>query len=163
MDVSNSIIIGVLSGVLSTTLLFLLSKFTSQILIPWYQNLIYNGTNIGGVWYAQLYFDDGSKAEYKLAIKQNATKLNATMIYVYSQEGKSSEIKNFKLSGYIKERFIHLNGVNIDNRQIGIVSYLFEFIGNGNVLKGEYSCYDTSDCQINSFSKTFVRERSEDE
>ena len=158
MTTSESIIIGVVSGLLSSFLLFLLGKFIRTVLIPWYQNLIYNGTNIEGNWVSTAVFPTGTQQDSTVIIKQNATKITATVTAIKSKNGQNIQIKTFALNGFIKERFVHLHGQNIDNKQIGILSMLWEVTAEGNRLEGVDCWYDVGSCKITSDKTVWTRD-----
>ena len=53
MESTESLVIGIISGILTSILLLLAANFINKILIPWYQTLIYRGVNISGTWIAR--------------------------------------------------------------------------------------------------------------
>ena len=160
MTISNTIMIGVFSGLLASIAFLLLSKFINLILIPWYQNIIYNGTNVEGTWKTTKTFSNGSKQETILFIKQNATLISASVTVVKTNQGEVTIIKNFKFKGILKERFLCISGQNIDNKQIGFVSSLLEVKSGGKELEGVESWYDVASNSIQSINATYMRDNT---
>ena len=52
MDITQTIVLGVVSGILTTFLLFVLSRFVTHWLIPRYQEWRYQGADVNGTWVA---------------------------------------------------------------------------------------------------------------
>jgi hypothetical protein len=50
MSITDSIFVGVINGILTSALLFIVVQIIRKIVIPWYQSLIYRGTDINGDW-----------------------------------------------------------------------------------------------------------------
>ena len=74
MQTYESIFIGVLSGVITACLLFVIGKIWIKILIPWYQRIKYQGVDISGRWIYETTLDE-SKASFDLTLEQNAHEL----------------------------------------------------------------------------------------
>ena len=50
MSASFNIVLGIVSGVLTATFLYILSLIFKNILIPWYQRIKYKGVELKGKW-----------------------------------------------------------------------------------------------------------------
>ncbi len=46
----GAVVWGVVAGLLTSPLLFVLGLFFARILIPWYQDLIYQGVDLHALW-----------------------------------------------------------------------------------------------------------------
>jgi hypothetical protein len=68
---------GVVAGILTSALLFILGVITTKIILPWYQDLIYKGADLQGVWVSEFDYD-GYKYQFKTELKQNAHRLSGT-------------------------------------------------------------------------------------
>ena len=53
MGATESIIVGIVSGLITGSLLFLLGQLFRKAFIPWYREFIYDGILVGGTWYVQ--------------------------------------------------------------------------------------------------------------
>src|SRR5437867_3682352 len=78
--VSGSIVVGVLSGVIASGLLFLVVRVFNRIVLPWYQNAVYRGIRVDGEW------DVGAEATSqvaKLNLVQHADRITGTCTFVH--------------------------------------------------------------------------------
>ncbi len=49
-ETANSLFLGIVSGIITTALLWLFSSYRKNTFIPWYEKRLYKGVNIQGVW-----------------------------------------------------------------------------------------------------------------
>jgi hypothetical protein len=123
MNVSESIIIGIVSGLITSSLIYLLIQVFNKIVRPWYQDIIYSGVRIDGQWYTQKTFLNGEIIQDELLeLKQHAYKIIGTYTVTKRyKDSESIEIKTFTVEGKkIRDRFVRLNSHNIDKRKIGV-------------------------------------------
>ncbi|NOR27868.1 MAG: hypothetical protein GQ540_04995 [Lutibacter sp.] len=158
-SLTSNIIIGILTGILTTALLYLISKMFADWLIPWYRNIKYIGIDVSGVWETKQEFDN-SKEYSLLNLRQEADKLYGLWTISITQNGSDqNEIKTFKVNGSIEDRFALLISKNTDRRQIGIGTMLIEAIGNGFELKGCETWYSVDNKAIKSDTILFKRKK----
>jgi hypothetical protein len=50
MDAASSIILGVVSGVLTSAILFIFARIFGRLVIPWHEERIYKGVRVDGSW-----------------------------------------------------------------------------------------------------------------
>jgi len=129
----------------------------NKILLPWYRDIIYNGIDISGSWFNEQKFQNLLKQECTFNIEQKAEKLCVTMSIIKISIDGTTETKIFKLKGYIKERFVLLQGENIDRKKIGIISFLLQVERDGCLLKGVDSWYDVGTSSIRSSETSLMR------
>jgi lipopolysaccharide export LptBFGC system permease protein LptF len=138
MTISESIIIGVVSGLCTSVLIYLIVKTFQNIVIPWYQNIIYSGAQIDGQWTNSKTFRNGDTIQDELiTIKQSANKLTGFRVITKRYKNKKEiEIKNFDVKGQIKDRFVYLISENNNKRKIGVSCGLYELGAGGDILYG---------------------------
>ena len=151
MDSENAIIVGVISGILASTILFIAAKLFENTVLPALRKIIYSGIDVSGPWHWENRF--GSVA--KMELKQYADRLDGTFTYVNSS---SSTIKTFSIYGHIQDRFIQLTLRSNDQKRLGVLSYVFEVVGDGCELRGCSSFYSTSHHRIASEEESFFRD-----
>ena len=158
-SVSGNIVIGILTGILTTALLYLVSRMITDWLVPWYRSFKYTGIDVSGVWETKQNFE--SSVEYSLLnLSQKADKLSGLWTISITQNGSDqNEIKTFKVQGSIEDRFALLTSKNTDRRQIGIGTMLIEAIGNGFELKGCETWYSVDNKMIKSDVICFKRKK----
>lgn len=157
--ITGNIIIGILTGILTTAMLYLISRMFVEWFIPWYRSIKYKGIDISGVWETSQNFDNSS--EYSLMnLSQEADKLNGLWTISITQNGsKENEIKTFHVQGTIEDRFALLTTKNTDKRQIGLGTMLIEAVGNGFELCGCETWYSVDNKTIKSDRISFNRKK----
>ena len=152
-----AIITGVLSGILTNAILFLVSRYFSKVLLPWYQQVVYHGVLVGGEWQSTVTPFDQS---IKLVLSQKATALTGSVTYIndLDKQGYLEKIRSFSAEGSISDRFIQLNLTHVDKTRIGVVTYVLEVVGDGRKLVGSSSHYDLSSLRIAHADIAFSRD-----
>src|SRR5687767_13636000 len=99
MSISDSIIFGVVSGILTSFVLLLISAFFRSVAVPWYRQIIYNGIDINGEWYSKRTNPSGNIEEIAMSIKQHADKVSCIANIAKKQSGSEEmDMKTFELS-----------------------------------------------------------------
>ena len=158
-SLTSNIIIGILTGILTTALLYLISRMFLDWVMPWYRSVKYTGIDVSGVWETKQDFE--SSVEYSLLnLTQRADKLKGLWTISITQNGSDeNEIKTFNVEGSIEDRFALLTTKNTDRRQIGIGTMLIEAVGNGFELLGCETWYSVDNKEIKSDKISFKRKK----
>lgn len=153
-DIYKTIIISVVSGIITSAVIFICIRFFQSILIPWFRQITYTGIDVSGPWYWQT---KGSRA--KLELKQFANKISGVYTYVPSDnyEDGAVDIKIYTVTGEIRDRFVQLTMNSADPKRLGVLSYVLEAVGDGNELKGCCTFYATSHNEICSEHESLYR------
>jgi hypothetical protein len=152
---SESLYIGIVSGILTSALIYLVVSVFEKIIIPWYQEIIYHGTDISGEWEAT---GENIGQTGVFNIEQKAHKIKGTATWVTNDSAYPIEgIRIFNIGGEISERFVTLILKHKDKRRLGIGSYLIQVVGDGRVMEGFYSFYSVGDSDIRSTACRFTR------
>lgn len=154
MSDQSEMIIGIVSGIATSAILYVAAKFTENTIIPAFRNLFYRGVDASGVWHWENKF--GSTA--KMDIKQYADKIEGTYTYVSSER---RDIKNYKIQGNIQDRFLQLALRCEDQQRLGVLSYVFEIVGDGGELRGCSTFYSTNSHEISSENESFFRNQQQ--
>ncbi|WP_136523561.1 hypothetical protein [Geomonas ferrireducens] len=157
MNSSQTVILGVVSGVITSGLLYLALTIFKAVILPWYQNVIYSGTQIAGEWYCYAR-DLAQNAKFELT--QHANELKGQAVYIHADEGdvEIEKLRTFSVSGIIEERFVQLNLKHVDKTRIGLVSYLLEVKGDGRRMSGAGCYYEVHDCEVETTPLLFSRQ-----
>jgi len=156
---TSNIIIGILTGILTTAFLYLISRMFLDWVLPWYRTIKYTGIDVSGVWETKQDFAD-SKEYSLLNLSQKADKLTGLWTISITQNGSDeNEIKTFIVEGSIEDRFALLTSKNTDKRQIGIGTMLIEAVGNGFELLGCETWYSVDNKEIKSDKMSFKRKK----
>jgi hypothetical protein len=133
------------------------TKMFTELFIPWYRGIKYNGLIVEGEWEANHEYE--KTMEYSsLSLKQLADKITGRWTIIEEdKQSKKKGIKTFTTNGVIKDRFIILTVQNTDKKQIGLGSMLIEANGNGYELEGCETWYSVDNKKIKSADILFTR------
>jgi len=81
MNISGSIITGVISGIITSTMILFLINIFNKIVIPWYRSAIYNGIDISDTWEKQIDYS-GTTDYTSIDLKQRKRNITGTMAVV---------------------------------------------------------------------------------
>jgi len=126
-----SVYLGIVSGILTSAILFLFGKIFTQIVLPWYRGQIYRGIDISGEWFLK----DGDQRQ-KMIITQHAYELTATF---YLTRDKNNQVI-LDCDGQIDNRFAYLSMKHRHNKQMDVGVMLVDI--NENEMKGYYLIND---------------------
>lgn len=154
MSASMSIFLGIVSGLL----LDLLANYFRSVMLPTYRRLIYKGIDISGDWYSSKTNPSGNVQETVMSITQRADKITCTMTIAKKiQKTNQTEIKNYKFSGEIQDRFLTITGRNADKQALGTHSELLELVGDGKIMQGQAIWYSATNKTIQANEITWTR------
>ena len=151
----ETIVISVLSGVITSVVVFSGVRFFEKVLVAWFRQITYRGIEVAGSWFWRSH-----GAQAKLEIKQFANKISGIYTYVPpddDDENGATEIKIYTVSGEIKDRFVQLTMNSADPKRLGVLSYVLEVVGDGNELRGCCIFYATNNHEISSESESLFR------
>src|SRR6266540_3214674 len=135
MGPSDSIIFGVVSGILTSFVLLLVSVFFRNVAIPWYRQMVYNGIDINGEWYSKRTNPSGNTEEIAMNIKQHADKVSCIANIAKKRLGsEQTEMKTIEFSGVLRDRFLSISGRNVDKQTLGVHAELLEIVGDGKTM-----------------------------
>lgn len=139
---TESIATGVVGGVLTTALLFIISRFLETVVFPWYRTLVYRGVDISGKWKNELAFNEGRTQTLLADIYQKAHAITGTLTIVKSKNGKTLDTKKLRLSGELKDRLLLCTLHPTSNTEVAAVNLLLEIVGDGSTMSGFTAWYD---------------------
>ena len=159
---SGAVLWGVVAGILTTLLLFLFGLIVTQIVIPWYQALVYKGWDISGLWiYRQTL--GGIDYSYQMVLKQRAHDVNGTMTLTKSgapSGPRGDYVQVFDISGTAWEGFLTLNMQSSDRKSLAFATSLLQVEDRGRSMAGQL-CYRSSGVgQVGSETVIWTRDVS---
>ncbi|TSA17858.1 hypothetical protein D4R75_11965 [bacterium] len=158
MAFTESIVIGVVSGILTSACLLLFVQIFRNVVLPWYQSLVYSGLLIEGTWIATKI--PSSTQDVRLELKQKAHHIEGTATYVLNDTmaSTSERIRNFRIAGSIRERFVIMTLQHTDRERIGVAAQLLEVTGDGRRMHGGRVFFNVGNDKISLSDITFTRE-----
>jgi hypothetical protein len=135
--IPGAIIWGIVSGLLTSTLLLLVGLFATKIVIPSYLDLIYKGVDLRGVWICERTID-GGKFSIQLSLEQKAHNVTGTGTLTKSGTGVGDYVQFFSIAGSTWEGFLTLNMRSANRKTLSFVAGLLKVKGRGNSLEGHW-------------------------
>ncbi|WP_345868784.1 hypothetical protein [Shewanella algae] len=164
LSVTVNIVLGIVTGLLTATILLILKSLFFSSFLPWYRQVMYKGLKIEGSWYSV------SRAQKVLIeLNQSCETLTGKATVLLSKDGIPKEmidgieiddIRTFDVKGEVSERFVSLQLKHTDRSRLGVVSYLLQIDGDGTKLSGKSSWYAPLISDIHAGSETFYRDES---
>ncbi|NIK51929.1 hypothetical protein [Xanthomonas arboricola] len=163
--VTQSIVVGVVSGVLTSIGIAVFLLFVKKVFIPWYQSITYSGINLSGTWYA---VDPTMAQRIEITLKQTAKHIKGHAVFTHIPDEEDDDnpfsyepTRTFNLTGLTQDRFVALTLRHTDINRLGINCYLLEVIGDGRRMSGHFSFYSINTNQIGESYHLLYRDRSE--
>jgi hypothetical protein len=157
MNNVESLVVGVISGIITATIIQMLIILTNQVLLPWYRQLVYRGVNIQGKWEYNLDFNNGNTQLLTLELSQKAHAITGSVTMVKSKNGEIVRTEIMKLTGSVKDRLFNGTIVPTDTKRIGISTILLEIVGDGSKMSGCTMWYDSTAAGIHSMTTILIR------
>lgn len=147
-NTTESIFLGVIAGLLTSTTLLVAKSIFLNTLLPLYRQFMYRGVHIDGTWYHV-----NSTQKLMLELKQNCEKLSGKATLQWASEENHfhiDSIRTFDVTGQIETRFITLTFRHTDRSRLGIITCLLQIDGDGTILSGQRCWYAPLVSKINS-------------
>ena len=160
MSEVETIVLGVVSGILTTATLYLISLLFRNHVIPWYQNITYKGVDISGTWVYEVKNNGENKAKFEMTLNQKSHNLtgDATIIQGTDLQAPST-ITNLKVNGGIWEGYITINMQSKDRTRLSYSTSLLRVLNGGLTLKGSYTYRSIQTEEIESEQMVWRRKK----
>jgi hypothetical protein len=153
---------GIIAGLFTSTVLFLVAYIWRDRFIPWMEDKTYQGVRVDGSW-AILDSEDEAESIYSqqetLELEQRASRLSGRLILVPKDQEKM-KARTLKVEGIIRDRFVIISCIPATRRNLGYQAFLGEVSGDGTQLRGQASYYHIQDANVQSVAAVYARENS---
>jgi hypothetical protein len=147
-NISLNIVLGIFSGILTSALLFTLNRIFLEVVVPWYQQLIYEGVDLRDSWLYDRPKGDGV-GKFRLKLEQKAHNLSGQLTYT-SIEKDTESVISYLVSGTVWEGYVTLNLKSSDRRRIAFATTLLKVERGGQELKGWFCFRNFHTDQVSS-------------
>ena len=151
--ISVSLIVGTVSGILTSFLVFLIIQMFHKVFIPWYRNVTYSDLVLDGEWEDKT---DGKNVEVTQRILHKL-KQKGNVITGKTEIIDDSGFKTMEVSGYVRNGVAVLNFQREDKKKLGTMTYLLKAVEDGSRLTGFALWYDIIHSEICSVENSLVR------
>jgi len=171
MDLLSNLTIGIISGLISTVLIWLIVIVFKNLINPRIKELLYRGIDLEGEWHAESFItkeiNNGGIIQKKkekvreltLTINQNAYQLKGDIIIKnIFDNGQEDKFSFYKYNGFIKDNYIILTYLPKSKKCIGLGSLLLIVKEGGMNLKGDLCGTALGDMNISHINELdFIR------
>jgi hypothetical protein len=148
MSPFQSIILGVVAGIITAISLFILKELWLKSLLPLYQKYRYLGADISGSWTNE-YVDEESKSTFSLVLTQNAHKITGSMHFTNTSKTQKNNV-DYSLVGEYWEGYLTLSARSKDRKVFSNGAMFFKLISNGKNLNGYFAFRNSADDVVSS-------------
>jgi hypothetical protein len=138
----ESLVVGIVSGILTSALIYLFVLIFTRIVLPWYRQLLYRGIEIQGEWTSSTDLGSGLIEEGSIELRQKADSVSGDLSLTKCQDGKIIKTETMRLTGRLKDRFLFASISPVKKSRLGIGTTLLEIVGDGSEMRGCESWYD---------------------
>jgi hypothetical protein len=162
ISIFASIFIGVISGVATSILVWVVVRLFKNTILPWYQSVIYRGQEISGDWdgYALFPKNDGKEVgEEKCSIihlEQKGNNVSGDIILIKQPTGEKTS-KKYNLKGFFHDNSLVLTYEVADKTRFGLGACVFRLVDDGQKLDGYWTAISSNAPKV--FSSTEYWER----
>lgn len=132
INITYTIIVGIVSSLVATAIFIILSELFRKVFIPWYEDRIYKGTRIDGLWKLSEIDNEEilSGSDMFFSLVQHGENIYGK----YSHKSSDGEIDNYILSGKLRDMYFLSTAVPESKRLIDGISVLMHLDFNNNKL-----------------------------
>ncbi len=138
-----TIAVGALTGLVTSGTVFAAKQFIAKVILPWYENLIYQDVKFEGRWYGYATIS-GENVERVWEISRQGHNFEAT---VTSTSGPDKG-QVFHVKGSFKNLILTGTYTHADPGNTARGTYAFKLIGDGRKFQGGIAYYSTSEEKI---------------
>lgn len=158
MNATDTIILGVASGIMTTVVLYLLGRLLTGVVIPWlYGQLFYRGVDLTDEWETTTSTGSDSTQTLVVSIKQKGHRIHGQLQKISSVAGKIEDTKILDIKGEIKDRLIIASLAAKTRKQVTAACMALEVKGDGSVMTGILAGYDAKEADIRHTEVEFRR------
>jgi len=158
----NEGLVGIVAGIITTWILFIGKEFWESRVVPYLQELRYQGVKIDGAWSGYTKVEgqeavEGFESDTRLFLVQSAHKLTGSFTFTFKNSKKNFTL-DFNVSGYMWEGYITLNFLPKDRRITSYGTTLLKLHDGGHSLLGQWCFRDVEAEKVISIPMSLGRE-----
>lgn len=163
LDISGSIIVGVVSGIITSSLIWLVVILFRKVFLPWYQSCTYQGLKISGTWvgmYSEPYSVGGVSTtddpDYTISIRQSGHTVSGSIIRNKTQN-KERDVKEFTFQGVFRDGNLVVRYVPKDETRLGLGSFVMMLTNDGRTFEGRSVFVASNNRAVSDFGIKWTR------
>jgi hypothetical protein len=140
MDFLSKVTIGVIGGLVATFLTFVIRRLWLSIVVPWYEERVYQDAHFEGLWDAKETYSDRTNDEYTFELTRQGHQANGTLVCVRGPD----EAKTYLLTGSFKNLILTLTWVSREKSALDRGAWTLKLTDNGMKFVGYGAYYSPS-------------------
>ena len=140
-----ALFIGIISGLLATFLTVGIRSIWLQIIMPWYENVLYQGPKIEGHWETEFKFSSDEIYNYIITLKRVGYSITGIMVCT---SGANTVGTTYEISGKFKNLILSGTCEPTKKRSFDRAAFTLMLINNGTLLRGYFAYYDNDENSI---------------
>lgn len=162
-SISYAVSTGVVSGVLSAALLWLVGYLWFNVCTPWLDNRLYKGVLLDGKWQGarNAYREketDGNierelihRLELLLELEQHGYKISGIFrAKAIDPENRDVYENLYKISGHVSDNFVILEYTPVSRKRAGLGTFVLNVKNGGRRMHGSISFVEEGDMEVES-------------
>jgi hypothetical protein len=150
---ASSLLAGVVSGVVVSLIVFACRVHWLRVLQPWYENRLYKGAKIEGLWSTTINFPDNVTNTLRIELQRIGYSVHGSVICVSGY----SEGETYEFSGTFND-LILTGSYQVRGRGLERGTFTLMMVGGGLRLKGYLAYYDNDQHSVNGVQCEWVLE-----
>lgn len=138
MDAAQNVVIGIVSGILTSAVLFGFGLFWTKAVLPWYREAIYSGVVLARNWGGRQEMQGGF-TEVVLAIEEQHALELVGSLHIRHRTVQGGWDLSFRARGEVWEGYVSLSFRPIERSVTSISNALLKIDGGGNKLSGIFT------------------------
>jgi len=138
LSIFQTVLLGIVSGIATTFILWLVSKMFILWFIPSYQAWRYHGADVSGNWKSDNTYDDGSRVKVSMQLVQHAHTLKGSVFFEIESEHKNVS-SNFLVSGEYWEGYFTITLKSIDRKMFSNGALVMKLAEGGCLMVGHFT------------------------
>jgi len=154
--VSENIILGLISGLLATFLVFVFRSIWNCILVPWFEERVYKDIKIEGTWFS-LYPASSDNRQEVITLKRQGHAVKGEIVCLTG--GDLGE--RYQVTGSFRNMLLPLSYESSDVSKADRGAITLQSIHNGERLSGKMAYYNTSQDTISTANVIWFRHKND--
>jgi len=146
-EIIYAILIGVLSGVITAIMIWVIREIFIKIITPWFEQIVYKGVLLDGAWSTVInsknVIGDKKRRVLKLDIIQKGNRITGAFYALseyFDKNGNCVEDKKYEnhyyINGSIKNNYLVLNYEATSKNRTGLGTLALQITTGGNKMSG---------------------------
>lgn len=135
MSAISEIVIGTVSGVITSALIFLFIQTFKKVILPWYRSEVYRGIDIEGTWVHEFTAGEEKLFTHRLLLRQNGHDISGESLVTKIHPTETADISQ-EIVGHVWEGYVILNLLPKDRKRTSYGTLMLKVNNIGRTMSG---------------------------